>query len=280
MMRIKCPRSSSSSALSAVLVTLLSATSVLSLNGLAQTVTEEVQSLVRPHFDVVSIRPMKEGDNTPTHITNSSHNGYVKAVNVNLKALMEVAYDIPDIRMYGGPAWATTDKFSLTANADPKLDEQIAGLSSEKGKEIKRKMLAALLADRFKLAVHTEVREMPIYAMVIAKGGPRLGKKPLSGSSVMEGEDRISVEPGSDSLSILSYELSWRLGRPVIDRTGLQYRQALTLDWAEDDGASVADSSGPSVFTAIQEQLGLRLESARGPVPVLCIDHAERPSQN
>lgn len=260
------------------LAILIGVTSVLPLNAFGQAASAGAQASSQPSFDVVSIRPMREDDNTPTHITNSAHNGYIKAVNVNLKALLEVAYDIPDIRMYGGPDWTTKEKFSLEAKADTKLDEQLAGVSSEQGKEIKRKMLAALLADRFKLTVHTEAREMPIYAMVIAKGGPKLGGANSSADS-LPGEGRITVRPGSDSLAILVYELSWRLGRPVVDRTGLQYRQKLILGWEENDGMS-ADSNGPSLFTAIQEQLGLKLESTRGPVPVLLIDHAERPTEN
>jgi uncharacterized protein (TIGR03435 family) len=227
----------------------------------------------------VSIRPTKEDDNTPTHITNSIHNGYFKAVNVNVKALLEVAYDIPDLRMFGGPAWLTTEKFSLEAKADPKVDEQIAGLSSEQRKQFKRKMLATLLTERFKVAVHTETREMPVYAMVIAKGGPKLGGTKASVDPFPTGNDRIDVRAGSDALEILAYELSWRLGRPVLNRTGLQGRQALILRWQDDEGTT-ADSGGPSLFTAIQEQLGLKLESTRGPVPVLVIDHAERPPKN
>ena len=222
---------------------------------------------------------MKEGDNPPTHITNSPHNGYIKAVNVNVKALMEVAYDIPDTRMFGGPEWITTAKFFLEAKSDPKLDEQIARLPPEEGKQLKRKMLIALLSDRFKLAVHTEKKEMPVYAMVIAKGGPKLDGTSASDDSLSVGNDRIDIRAGNDSLEILAYELSWRLGRPVLDRTGLQDRLALRLRWQDDQATSI-DTNAPSLFTAIQEQLGLKLEAAKGPVPVLLIDDAARPDVN
>ena len=93
------------------------------------------------------------------------------------------------------------------------------------------------------------------------------------------------VQPGSDSLQVLAYELSWRVGRPVIDRTGLHYEkvvkdtQPLKLTF-QDQADTSGDAPGISLFTAIQEQLGLKLESTRGPVPVLVIDHAERPTEN
>jgi uncharacterized protein (TIGR03435 family) len=131
-------------------------------------------------------------------------------------------------------------------------------------------MLAALLADRFKVSVHTESREMPIYALVAAKDGPRLTE--ASPDLTTDAGDQITIAPGNDSLTILAYELSWRLERPVVDQTGLQDKQKLTLRWN--------DNAGPSLFTAIQEQLGLKLEPTKGPVPVLVIDRAEPPTAN
>ena len=97
-----------------------------------------------------------------------------------------------------------------------------------------------------------------------------------------EDEAESLFRGGTDTLAVLAFELSWRLGRPVIDQTGLNGRYQLTLNWAEDDGTSPGTntSNGPSLFTAIQEQLGLKLEATRGPVPVLVIDHAEKPSDN
>ena len=258
---------------------LFGAASVLSMHGFAQAGPDGVKSPSHPSFDVVSIRPMKEDDSTPTHITNSSRSGYIKAVNVNVKALLEVAYDIPDTRMFGGPAWVGTMKFSLEAKADPRVDEEIASLSPQQRTQLKRKMLADLLAERFKVVVHIETRELPVYVMTVAKGGPKLEVMKSGDGSLPAGDDRIDIRAGSDSLEILAYELSWRLGRPVLDRTGLQDRQALMLRW-QDESATTTDSNAPSLFTAIQEQLGLKLESSRGPVPVLLIDHVEKPAEN
>jgi uncharacterized protein (TIGR03435 family) len=142
-------------------------------------------------------------------------------------------------------------------------------------------MLRALLADRFKLAVHTETREMPIYVLVVAKGGSKLVKSNVSGTTINTGRSRITIKGSDNSLALLTYDLAWRLGRPVIDQTGLAGRYEFDLKWTEDDAAASApDSGGPSLFTAIQEQLGLKLEPTKGSVPVLVIDHAEQASEN
>jgi uncharacterized protein (TIGR03435 family) len=123
---------------------------------------------------------------------------------------------------------------------------------------------------------------MPIFALVVAKGGSKLRTTEASGAGLTGGKGWVSIEGGDNTLAILAYELSWRLGRPVIDQTGLQGRYGLKLNWSEDDGTSPASSpsNGPSLFTAIQEQLGLKLTATKGPVPILVIDHAERPSEN
>lgn len=245
----------------------------------AQALPAALQASAQPTFDIVSIHPMRQDDKSPEHIENPSKSGYVRAVNVNLKSLMEVAYDVPDLRMFGGPSWLTSERFSLEAKADPSLNEQLTALPAEQAKQIKRQMMAALLVDKFKLAVHTVTREMPVYALVVAKDGPKLGGTKPSDGSKSAGGQFLEIRPGSNSLEILAYELSWRVGRPVLDRTGLHDSGALTLWWREDE-ETAADSNAPSLFAAIQEQLGLKLEATRGPVPVLLIDHAEKPSEN
>jgi bla regulator protein blaR1 len=168
----------------------------------------------------------------------------------------------------------------------------------------------SLLADRFDLHWHRATRKLPVYELVIANGGPKLkpvsgadfvaaGHQAGSGSWVRSGPGHVSVLGAP--LSALTDALSRQLGRTVIDRTGLTGRYDFTLTWtpwrntggrmfsgsgyggAEKPGTATAlasDTSGPSIFTAIQQQLGLRLKPARGPVEVLVIDHVEQPSSN
>jgi uncharacterized protein (TIGR03435 family) len=170
-------------------------------------------------------------------------------------------------------------------------------------------MLQALLADRFKLSIHRETKELPVYALVAAKNGPKLqeAKADATYPNGIKGPDGVARggmmrigggEVTGQGLPIanLTRMLSQQLGRTVIDKTGLTGKYDFTLQWTPDesqgpmfkgaDGAppggnpAPPESSGPSLFTAIQEQLGLKLESQKGPVEIIVIDHVEKPSQN
>ena len=261
------------------LTVLIGSAASLQIDSRAQEAAPASQAVLQPAFDTVSVHMSQQNDMRTEHIDNPSRRGYLRAVNVNLKSLMEIAYDLPDLRMFGGPSWLTSAKFSVEAKADPSVNERLAALPSEQAKEAKRKMIAALLVQRFKLAVRSATRDMPVYALIIAKGGPQLTGTQASDASRATGDQFIHIGAGSDSLQILTYELSWRVDRPVLDETGLQDKNELTLRW-RDDEAAATDTSAPSLFTAIQEQLGFKLEATRRPVPVLLIDHAEKPTDN
>jgi uncharacterized protein (TIGR03435 family) len=149
-------------------------------------------------------------------------------------------------------------------------------------------MLQAVLAERFQMKVHQEDREAPIYALIVAKNGSKLKEATEAGA------DSLNVERGqiighSLSLQELAKGLTGgNTGRVVVDRTGLTGKYDFTLTWTPDqgaappgpDGGATENVPGPSIFTAIQEQLGLKLEPAKGPVKTLVIDHIERPSAN
>jgi uncharacterized protein (TIGR03435 family) len=158
-------------------------------------------------------------------------------------------------------------------------------------------MLQGLLADRFKLKYHQVAKELPVYALVVAKGGIKL-QESKEGSCVVPGPGDAPIEPGQRSpnfcgtyfwrrnqvdgtritMSQLIVALDGRLDRPLIDKTDLSGVRDVHLTWNPDDGPN--DDAGPSIYTALQEQLGLRLEATKGAVPVLVIDHIERPSEN
>ena len=139
---------------------------------------------------------MNYADGARTHITNPSASSEFKAVNVTVRDLLEVAYSIPETQMLSGPAWTSTDKFDLEAKSDNKFNQQLAALSVEQGKEAKRQMLQTLLADRFRLVAHAEKREMPMFALVIAKGGPKLVETNESGTGLSGGRGRITIQGG------------------------------------------------------------------------------------
>ncbi|HEY6343337.1 MAG TPA: TIGR03435 family protein [Bryobacteraceae bacterium] len=230
--------------------------------------------------------------------------GSFRTVNVTPETLMEGAYRLPKARIAGGPAWFSSDRFDITAKGnDNSADSQV------------RLMLQSLLADRFGLVVHRETRTVPIYELVLAKSGSKLRKvkdgactsQPSADRGVIDlmqaipcGEAATAKGPQgqvvwgrSVSASVLADMLSDLTERPVIDRTGLGGQFEVQLLWSpegykfippnadERARADSTDAEAPgSVFAAVQEQLGLKLQPAKGPVEVLVIDHLEKPSEN
>jgi uncharacterized protein (TIGR03435 family) len=240
-----------------------------------------------PVFDVAAIHQNISDQSGHSHIVSSSIDGDFKTINLSLRALIRWAFEMPETRILGGPSWIDTTKFDIDAKADGSVDAQLHLLSSDAGRWQKERMVQALLADRFKLVTHGETRELPIYALVVAKGGPRFGAIQANGTTINSGNGHIEVQ-ASNSVSVFAEELARVAGRVVVDKTGIQGRYDLMLKWTPDDSptaglngsTAAADASGPSIFTALQEQLGLKLEPQKGPVQVLVIDHIEMPSEN
>lgn len=243
-----------------------------------------------PAFDVAAIRENHSDHTARSHIVSSPSDGHLTVMNVPMKMLLQFAFALPETRILGGPDWLNSIKFDIEAKSDSSVDDRLRALNSDQAKLLKQKMVQALLADRFKLVCHKETRELPVYALVAAKGGPRLQPSKSNGSTVDSSNNRINIRGGDNTVSTLAAELSKRLGRVVIDKTGIAGRYDVILNWSPDDGTSVPPSGnsaisaatdlGPSIFTAIEEQLGLRLESHKGLVQVLVIDTIEKPSAN
>jgi uncharacterized protein (TIGR03435 family) len=254
----------------------------------ATAASASADSSAPPVYEVAAIHPSKAGG-FGSHT--SSHGGTFNAANVTLKSLIQSAYDLPPIRIEGGPAWLTTARFDIAAKADDALGERLSHLDSKAEALAKQQMLQALLAERFRLAVHTESRVQPVYELVVAKHGPKLTPTKAEGTSSNGGYGRLTIKGGENTMEVLAEQLSRNVGRIVVDKTGIQGRYELTLTWAPDemrtprpDGSvavsSAYNSSAPSIFTALQEQLGLKLVPAKAPVPILVIDHADLPSEN
>jgi uncharacterized protein (TIGR03435 family) len=243
-----------------------------------------------PAFDVAAIRENQSDHTARSHIISSPLDGHLTVTNVPMKMLLQFAFALPETRILVGPGWLNSIKFDIEAKADSSVDDRLGGLSSDQAKLLKQKMVQALLAGRFNLIYHMETRELPVYALVAAKGGPKLQPSKSNGSTVDSSNNKIDIRGGDNTVSLLAAELSKRLGRVVIDKTGIAGRYDVVLTWSPDDRTSVPPSAnsaisaaanlGPSIFTAIEEQLGPKLESQRGPVQVLVIDTIEMPSAN
>ena len=219
-------------------------------------------------FDVASIRPT-EPTAPASHISNPARRSSFTAVNLSLQDLMEVAYATPETRILGGAEWTKSNRYDVQAKSGPELDQLLASVPLEQGRLIKQQMLVRLLATRFGLAVHPQETSMPVYLLVLDKNGPKIQPSNSATTTLRSGRD------------VLTFELSWRLGRPVLNRSGLSGPYHIELTWSPDDNPSSSNTpAGPSIFTAIQEQLGLKLQPAKAPVPTLVIDHAEKASAN
>jgi uncharacterized protein (TIGR03435 family) len=238
-----------------------------------------------PQFEIAAIHLHESLPHEHNSISSSPSDGHFRAENISVLMLIQWAYNIPDTRILDVPGWAKSTFFNIDAEADEAIDQQLHNLSSDAGRKVKEQMVQALLADRFKLVTHAETRELPIYALVVAKGGAKLGEIQdikSGGTSINSWKDHLDVQ-GTNSLALLAQVLADDLGRPVVDRTGIAGRYHLTLKWTPDDATSASPANSnapPSIFTALQEQLGLKLQSQKGPVQVLVVDHVEMPSAN
>ena len=228
----------------------------------------------QPQFDVVSIKP---NDNPDRHRAMFfTPRGGLRCLDYTLKDLIRLGWDVRDFQIRGGPKWLDADRYNIEANpADPLTpradDRQRLGL-----------MVQSLLADRFRLKLHRETREENVYFLVATRTGAKLkrvGDDMDEHSSMHDSKGRLFAT--RTNVPILARNLAAIIGVPVIDQTDLKGVYDFQLEWNADENAPLPDAaSAPSIFTAIQEQLGLRLESGKGPVEVLIIDEAERASAN
>jgi uncharacterized protein (TIGR03435 family) len=224
-----------------------------------------------PAFEVASIKP-----NTSLSRHASSHvtNGEVIMSNVSLKSCIQFAYHIQDGRLFG-PDWLSATSFDIVAKPP-----------SGSPHDQYREMMQALLADRFKLAIHHESRTLPAFALVIGKNGPKLQKGEPGGPHVDVENTKLTGR--GMTMANLAETLSRHLDRPVVDKTGLEGFFDLHLEWSpeekpsdEKEAAAALPPSRPPMFTAVQEQLGLRLQAEKLPVDVIVVDHMERlPTEN
>ena len=247
-------------------------------------------------FEVASVKPNKTGD--PNSALRLQPGGRIVATNVALRLLIRNLYNVQAEQIAGAPDWIESERFDIEAKADREYPPQADAPAPEL-----LAMMRNLLADRFKLVVHRESREMPVYLLVMAKADKTLGpqmrrvdvdcaaetaramaarrggapppsdpnKMPPCGMRMRSG----NVTARGTTLPQLARNLSQFLGRSVVDRTGLGGAFDMDLEWAPEQ---TPNAPGPSIFTAVQEQLGLKLDSQRAPVDVLVVDRVERPT--
>jgi uncharacterized protein (TIGR03435 family) len=271
----------------------------------ARTQAQNTAAISPAHsYDVSSIKLYKSlsGDIgfafTPDGIT---------ATNVGLPLLLQLAYGVHSDQILGSPGWIASENYDLQAKVDDSVIEELKKLNPEQLRSARQQMLQSLLADRFKLRVHRETKELPVFSLVISKNGFKLREaKPNETDANGRTGMYISGSSGAMrgqlvSMASLAQFLYRQLNRTVLDKTGLTGKYDFTLKWTPDQNQvqsppgvqdtlgsapngqpeiAASGATGPDLFIAIQEQLGLKLVSGKGPVEVIVIDHIERPSGN
>jgi uncharacterized protein (TIGR03435 family) len=250
-------------------------------------------------FEVASVKPHPASQVTPSSMT-AEPGGRFTARNIPLRMLIRTAYQIQDDQIVDAPPWIGTDRFDVSAKAED--GSSPADLAP---------MLQALLAERFKLTFHRDTRELSIFELQLSRPdgvlGPNLKKNecvpdlnappsapgaPPRCGTISNGFGRLTLI--AQPISVMAQFLAPSVNRVVVDRTGLTGSYDVDLTWTPDrlpprppgtppdqpirvNGQDI-DANGPSIFTAVREQLGLKLDSGRGPVQVLAVDHVEQPS--
>lgn len=230
-------------------------------------------------FEVASIRPSKA-----VGMWIRSRTDGMSISGATLWQLIFDAYNVPGIssigrddQVSGLPSWARSDTFDIEAKMD---EETLAALQRLPLKEQSRQqnfMLQALLAGRFKLQIRREMKELPVYALVAAKGGFKLKESQAVVRMWMTDRGRITITAGR--IDDLVFSLTGDVDRNVVNRTGIKGKYDIDLKWTPDDQQGTPDA-GPTLFTALEEQLGLKLVPAKGPVDTFVVDHVEQPTEN
>jgi uncharacterized protein (TIGR03435 family) len=264
-------------------------------DSLGQTPAEDAAAKL-PAFEVASIKPDKSG--TPMIMFRLTPDG-LNVANTPLKMLIQQAYGVEENQVIGFPNGLNSERYDIEAKVDSSDVAKLHDLDPHQ----RMRMLQPVLTERFQLKVHRETRDLPVYELVVGKGGPKFHEaKPgdtypngIKGPDGHSGPGLVWIQDGQLTCQAvgtveLTRILSQRLGHNVLDKTELTGKYDFTMQWPREEGpgsmldggegGNAAESSGPSIFTVIQEQLGLKLESHKAPVEVLVIDHVEAPSAN
>lgn len=243
----------------------------------------------KPGFDVVTVKPSKPGSQGKGIGFDGHH---FRLLNANLNDMIALGYGLHTKQIVGGPDWAGTDLYDVEGVPD------VPGMPNQKQIQY---LLQNLLADRFQLKFHNEQRVLPVYAITVAPGGPKLTRTTAGPTDPpgfgFRGPNAQGVTVMVRNLSMADFAMWMQASvtdRPMVDQSGLKDRYDFQLKWTPDDsqfaqfrgtGATIpppsdAADAPPSLYTAVQEQLGLKIDATRAPDDVMVIDHVEKPSAN
>jgi uncharacterized protein (TIGR03435 family) len=225
-----------------------------------------------PEFDVSTVKPSQAASGESSGI--NTHDGLVDARNVTLQRCIIGAYGVGPHQVVGGPDWIYTDRWDIMGKADRPVGDD-ATLNQ---------MLQGLMADRFQLVLHRESKVLPAYVLEVDKGGPKMEKAEGGDSDTNTStgrRGRVIIDAKNTDMDLLAQVLARKMDLPVVNQTGLAGVFNFKLHWTPDSVPAQEETADDvSVFTAVVEQLGLHLRSAKAPVEVLVVDRAERPGAN
>ena len=280
--------------------------------GQAADATQGTGDVALPSFEVASIKrhPPDNGPGMRVMMGGPDVSAY-KAENVTMKNMIGFAYGMKDFQMSGGPAWISSERFDINAKVEDSMAERLKALPHAEQQKQMKLMMRSLLNERCKLGIAHTTKELPVYALVLAKGGSKLKEAPAPdpiagppsvakpGAGPPPGGMSLSIRQGNANVQIRALPigglvdwLSAQLGHQVVDQTGLTGTYDIALQFTPEQGAgggplpsatgdaAAADAGGTSIFTALQEQLGLRLDSTKASVDTIEIQHVEEPSEN
>ncbi len=248
-------------------------------------------------FEAASIKPASRNSECANgSVIGPMTGGGLRVECLPLRSILTWAYEVQDFQISGGPSWMKSDLWEIRAKAEAPETAQEGPLQYEKMSDAQRSRymetvrgrLKALLAERFQLAIHRETREQTVYSLALAKSGPKLKEAADQSSAGLIRRGRGLIIGKGAAIESLASFLAIDVARPVTNNTGLTAHYDFELKWTPDspagadaDGkAAPTDVAGPTVFTALEEQLGLRLESRKGPMEMLIVDRVEKPSAN
>jgi uncharacterized protein (TIGR03435 family) len=227
-----------------------------------------------PDWEVVAVKPSDPNDRGDH---GGVHGPHVTLENQTVESLLSFGYNVQRNQIVDVPGWAKTEHWDVDGIADTNGEPNVLQLQG---------MARKVLAERFGLKLHRVQRQMPVFALTVSKGGPKLTPNTRSPDG-QPNEHRRAAGAGwqmyaytNTSMPVLALDLLSYVDRPIVDQTGLSGRYDFQLKWLTDDDHATDTDAPPGLFTAIQEQLGLKLEAVKAPADVLVVDRVERPGAN
>jgi len=236
---------------------------------------KEMRPEAVPDWEVAAVKPSNPNDTRGQHIDMSGR--HLRLLDTTVEQFLLIGYSVQQSQLAGEPEWVKTTRWDVDGLSDVEAAPNLAQLQG---------LIRKILTERFGLQLRQEQRELPVFALIVAKGGPRIVANTSDPNGIMDQQQNGSSSSRhvetlrNASMADLSLILQFHVDRPIVDHTGLRGRYDFKLQWATDDAPAETPDAPPGLFTAIQEQIGLKLERMKAPANVLVIEEIAKPGAN